>query len=456
MVNIRKSFLKKVKETNYRNYPIKNKQLEDETDYIKNHYFRYLALVLQQTEDASGEARTLLSRMLEGAHMEGDIIEYTRQALEVTVEEYIEFMDQLREKPLRYRFLLDTILLGCCTSADEETLDLIAAYMESLRISKEEAGYLSDMGKSILQRDSELYWCTLLDSGVGIPVSITDEYSSTYVCDRISCENNVLEICFAEKTELDLKKILSENQKNFMKKGALSLASPNCKQTYKKFSESDILDDVGDIDDFIDDDEAETSILAGWDRIIIRNALIDLSNNRLLLAMCKNAEFSSCRFYGGEEDMDVSIALFQTDIIAFIDCQFEEFANYVIVVLGTAEVRISSSGFRNCYLEVDNDEKGLIVCGVNEGANSVVLIEDTHFENCCVGAEEAQLIISNCKCKVQNSYFERCWGYDDPSEEEMQELIADDELEDVLEEETLFPRGSVNRNNVIENSARFA
>lgn len=149
--------LEQIKKQNYRNYPIKNALLESETDYIKNNYFRHLALTLTQKGEASENQRYLFSRMIEGVEAEDKIEDYLRQAMDIEIDQYIEFMDQLKEKEIRYRFLLDAALIICCDIHTEEQEELLACFMETLKISLADAAFICETTRNVLKQDRDRY-----------------------------------------------------------------------------------------------------------------------------------------------------------------------------------------------------------------------------------------------------------------------------------------------------------
>ena len=142
----------------YDNYPIKNILLENESDYIKNNYFKMLAVILQQGTEITDIQSKLFKRMLSGVNTEYTIEDYFRQALEIEINEFIDFTNQCSDMVLKYRFVIDAILLICCDKKDDKQIELAVSFMEFLKLKKEEIEYLSKLCKSILEQDSEAYW----------------------------------------------------------------------------------------------------------------------------------------------------------------------------------------------------------------------------------------------------------------------------------------------------------
>ena len=66
-----------------KNYPIYNNVLNMETDYIKNSYFKMLAVILQQGQEIYDSQRALFERQVEGVECDYQVTDYFRQALEI-------------------------------------------------------------------------------------------------------------------------------------------------------------------------------------------------------------------------------------------------------------------------------------------------------------------------------------------------------------------------------------
>lgn len=126
-----------------KNYPIHNNFLSDETDYIKNAYFKMLAVILQQGNEIGAGQRNLFERQIVGANCDYSMADYFRQALDIKIDEYVDFTEQCKEMSVKYRFILDALLLTAVDSKDESQIKLVASFVESLKISKVELKYLS-------------------------------------------------------------------------------------------------------------------------------------------------------------------------------------------------------------------------------------------------------------------------------------------------------------------------
>ena len=119
-------------------YPIANSYLENNTDYIKNGYLKMLAVVMGQSGNVTKEQTELFKRIIEGAKVDEKAEDYLRMALEIEVNDFINFADECKDLELKYRFILDAIILTCVKDRTEGQLALISQFCESYGITKEE------------------------------------------------------------------------------------------------------------------------------------------------------------------------------------------------------------------------------------------------------------------------------------------------------------------------------
>lgn len=137
-------------------YPIGNKQLQDMEDYIVNGYFKLLATVLQQGGRGLASQTELYKRWLAGAKVSTGMEEYIRQALAITVDEAVTFLTECRSLDIRYRLVLDMLVMITCDTKEESQTKLVALYCEALHITKSELTYMTKLAKAIVTMDGEL------------------------------------------------------------------------------------------------------------------------------------------------------------------------------------------------------------------------------------------------------------------------------------------------------------
>lgn len=402
--------LEQIKKQNYRNYPIKNALLEGETDYIKNNYFRHLALTLTQKGEASENQRYLFSRMLEGVGTEDKIEEYLRQALDIEIGQYIEFMDQLKEKELRYRFLLDAALITCCDVHTEEQEELLACFMESLKLPLAEAGFICEIGRNVLEQDKNRYWELMKVNESFSFRNFAEEYSIEYAGKYLMITSNeMVHWYFPEKKEITRDMIYARNVQ-----GAFN----------------------------------------GVREVRIRNAIFDVSAKELTFKECGKIILENCEFRGGK----YSIHLVMDGGVEFRDCCFTDFTKRAVVVDCNPEstIRFHQCNFEKCYLYCNInsclDEWGKYGGVIKSKKECVFYIGNSTFTDCGVvnrSHMSASAIILNQKATVKNCYFKNCRGY-------IYTEVLSAKENDTCSGSIMFAPGSVNKGNEIIDSAKFS
>lgn len=300
-----RKLLEQIKKSNFANYPISNALLTNETDYIKNNYFRHLALVLTQKGEVSENQRYLFSRLLAGANAESDIEEYLRQAFDIEIGQYIEFMNQMKEKELRYRFLLDAVLVTCCDVYDAEQQELLAAFMESLKMPLKEAEFLCAIGRSILEQDEVEYWEQIRKNEEVAFHNFAKEYALGYAGEYLeSVSKDSLLLYFPKKWDITKEFLISRRVQN--------------------------------------------GIINGFEEVRIYNGVFDVTMEDLLVNGCEKVLFENCEFHGGE----CGINLFDDKECMFKNCAFMSFEKRAIRVScdTNASVQFYNCKFEECYL----------------------------------------------------------------------------------------------------------
>lgn len=340
-----------IKKNNVKNYPIDNKLLEEETDYIKNNYFKMLALVLQQENEVADAQYSLMKRMLSGIQTDYTLEDYLRQALDIEITEYVDFTEQMKEQKVKYRFILDALLLSCCAEQNEEQLRLVTAFVEALKITKEEIQYISEVCKSILEQDSKIYWEMEKNSYSVFVREDIQSYFMEDIKDVFEVTNESIRIFFVKKKIIDIRQLCDEN-------GLLNQKS-----------------------------------------VSLKNAVLNLAGCRLYLNECKYVEFDNCEFIDGKN----SLYLDKVENAKFYDCSFKNFSARVMEQKNVGKVEINRCQFENCYYQYSKSRTennlGGIFHAIDKNMNAINLINETKFKNC--GGRNgygyaAFEIISNC------------------------------------------------------------
>ena len=184
--------------------PFENPALKNRTDYLSDGYFKTLALIPSaQDSGITDGQRAALSRMLAGAG-ESFRPEIIAQARKMSLNEYAEYMDNLKVLPLRYRFALDAVLLACCGSQDEDALKVAASMLDSLRIDRATAEYLCALAKSVLQQDSEALWrARSMEKHADCEEGLFYDYIRQFIKDWVFVSDTRIDIRFLERKSIE-------------------------------------------------------------------------------------------------------------------------------------------------------------------------------------------------------------------------------------------------------------
>lgn len=142
-----------INKTKADNYPITEHLLEKATDYHKNLYFKIICMVIQYSENILMEQTMLLQRLVKGCNAENSVEDYMRQALEVEIEDYKEFAEQLSGN-LKYAFVMDVLIISNLSKCEDKYNQFLAELFESIGITVNELLYISQVCKSILHMDA--------------------------------------------------------------------------------------------------------------------------------------------------------------------------------------------------------------------------------------------------------------------------------------------------------------
>ncbi|MEG0897654.1 MAG: right-handed parallel beta-helix repeat-containing protein, partial [Ruthenibacterium sp.] len=172
-------------------YPIGNAQLVNATDYIKNAYFKMLAVVLQQGAEITKAQSNLIQRMIAGANCDYAMGDYLRQALAIEVKEYVNFVEECKALPIKYRFILDALLLTAVEVKHEDQLQLVANFVESLKISMDEIAYLVQLAKAILSQSDGDYADSEENKPTSVPLITASEYLMGFGNGNLICGHRI-------------------------------------------------------------------------------------------------------------------------------------------------------------------------------------------------------------------------------------------------------------------------
>lgn len=379
-------------------YPIGNSRLQGMEDYIVNGYFKLLATVLQQGGRGLASQTELYKRWLAGAKVSTGMEEYIRQALAITVDEAVTFLTECRSLDIRYRLVLDMLIMITCDTKEESQTKLVALYCEALHITKSELTYMTKLARAIVTMDSKLL--------------------------------------------ADLEEDAIQKKKAPAMTGALTeyatLVAPTGIYSNKQMTvirqmsgntlPTDVLDKINTF---------TTPIVK------ISAARISVADYQLWIeGNVKHLILEDCDISGGDT---YAINVGNLEQITIQKCHFHNFNTRVMEYL-TGKATIVESSFTDCYAHGDFYSGGVIYSEEVYSMSPVILILDrVVFTNCGVKnrystgtygiiTDEKNVVIDDCQ-------FINCWSYVNENQKEERQKY------------TLFLKGAKATNCTVENSA---
>ena len=376
-----------IDENRVNEYPIYNSVLSVEPDYIRNSYFKMLAVILLQESDITESQKTLFRRLLAGVEVDYDIIEYFRQALEIEIEDYVNFTENCRDTYTRYRFIFDALLLIAIKgSSDPEQSKLLADFVESLKITKEELQYLSLLAKAVIEQNTLAYVNVEETKKCTVPSYAIKEYIDLLTNETI-CQNDNMTIISSMKAMVSKKgspNTIDQIKTPIIKMVNVQLSPDNYNLLFENF-----------------------------DTVILENCIFENnSNDSLEIKNCKNVSLLSCKFLNNKAH---AIYIKNIDSIIFKNCEFTN-CGYI--------------GQRSSW----NDSIGICVYCLQKNSIKEIKFLNCSFINCfyannfrCTSTD----IVCNCKSVLCECSFNNCWNY-----------IETDKKNDYDTDSRLFPYGT--------------
>ena len=406
-----KKLMEFIDKNRYVNYPIENKELIAGEDYVKNLYLKMLAVMMQQAGQTDEVGTAFFTRIVAGAQTEQTVQDYRRQALEIEVEDFRKFTEVLQENPLKYRFVVDALLLTGIGSQSKEQQQLLVGVMEFLNIGKAEAVYLVQLSRSILMQDNAEYDKAEASRPKTISFELFLDYTLLYA-HVLSNNEEYIYISFPQKTEFELAQADFRAKKIYLNNLKVALTEKIKLET------------------------AETVII-------------------------ENCEFSEA----GKKAHDftyISISIENNNEVDFIGCSFAGFHEAVIEERGNKAVHFEKCLFENCQKSqyYVNENCGIINSyrkdtNMYESQEPIrIYIKETIFRQCrCIhfnredkfDVEASKFAICNEISQVENCSFSDCTNRYKSYSDNWYDGRAH-----------LFPKGSIGTNNDIVNSHVFA
>lgn len=408
-----------------KNYPIRNEILKSEEDFVKNGYLRMLAVVLQVGDSIQDGQMNLYKRIVSGAEAENSVEDYMRQAMEIEIQEYLDFVSACKEGELKYRFILDAMLLTVDGEEKENRLKFISSFCEDIKLKKEEMSYLVSMAKAILEQSESKYVDTFIEKdmeNVAIEEDIFDGYMSGIWTGKDNIYENEKATIFRPESDAE---VTTERLRYIQ----------NAKTSYIK----------------------------------ITGAKIDLSSNELALEGKEKVIFENCLFIGKKDEVLYErhdeweaeprkpLCFRECQEVCIINCRFETFGTRTIWLYNVANTSVCYSQFENCLCKISDysSDDGKKLGGViySENAEEKVYMKKVLFEMC--GGRNYQNrdrceYISNCNVEALECIFKDCYYKRDTNSNYSggRDVLYD-------KHDTMFSSDSKAIRCKFENSARF-
>jgi hypothetical protein len=358
-----------------------------------------LAVILQQAGDVSKPQLEMFKRIVEGVSADHTAEDYLRMALDIEIADYTNFTDECKNLDVRYRWLLDALIVTCVGEHQDSQLTLIAQFCESLEISKDEIKYVAEMAKAIIGMDKSGY-VTALENNVDTVSSMT----------------------FSDYMYLILDDCVFGN-------GHMTMFQPRGSQDIN-------VDNLNKIK------EVETPVVK------IVGADINLSEFSLQFENKESVILVGCNFIGGSK---YPIKFNKCNRIVIKDCSFTGFESRTLVVGEVDTIIIEGCTFANCQYKYGDWESWSKLGGViyADIASKVKLLNITNSSFLSCGGINTydyykSAFISNINSNVENCQFKDCWHY-----------YYGNKKDPWCESRTMFPSNSQATNCTFEDSALF-
>lgn len=381
-------------------YPIENDMLVSATDFVLNGYLKMLGVILQQSSEITEAQLSIYKRIIAGTESEKSAEDYLRMALEIEIEDFLNYTLEIKDSSIKYRFILDAMILTCVKEKNKEQIQLVAEFSESLEIEKEELYYISTMAKALLCMDTSAY----VDAYEIKTNSISDDVFYGYI--RMLSKG-----CIIQNSEL-------------------TIFQPSCEEdvTVEKLSR------ISNVD---------------TPTIKLSNVKINLSEYPLSFSNYKKIILDDCVFTGGDKH---PIKFENCKEVIINNSSFSDFNVQTIIISNVNIVRITDSTFTHCCMKYRNGSDdwkalgGVIYVGYAEEL-APILIDGCNFVDC--GGRNSEnyyrsAFISNYRCDVNDSKFMDCWNYH-----------KNTEIDPENKKRTMFAHGSKATRCTYENSAAF-
>lgn len=380
-------------------YPIDNFALSTSTDYIKNGYLKMIGVVMQQSGTITDSQLEIFKRIIAGAKTDKSAEDYLRMALDIDISDYVEFSNECKDLQLKYRWILDAMIVTCVQERTEEQIRLIAQFAESYKISQMELAYIATMAKAIITMDVSAYVSAYEVKVDSIPDVIFSEYMYL-IAKECVCANDHMTIFQPTHNEEITIQILEKI--NEVNTPCVMIIGENIR-----------------VDDY-------KIVFENREKVILEN----------------------CSFDGGDKN---SICFNSCKEIVINNCRFDGFSTRTIIFETAEKVLVTNCKFRNCRFKHEGTSNWFTLGGVLYSGNPSSIgkfdLIGTEFIE-CGGINKwgyyRSAFISNIDSSVDKCSFTNCWN-----------MYYGNIIDPENERRTMFTGNSSATNCTYDNSARF-
>lgn len=359
-------------ESQYTKYSISNTLLEKEPSEVSNLYFKMLAVIIQ-AENAPSQQVGIFTRLVNGVEVKDSVDAYLKMAMHIGMEGFETLSNYVADNNLRYRFILDALIIGLLGEDNDEQLELIAEVSEVLKLNSEEVDYLTQRATEIVALKSDIQLNDIYPFVAEEPEeSILDDY-----------------ICLIAKC--------TENYKDDVYRvGNILIFKPKTKKTIpKKLIETVNTEDVSLV-----------KLINGY--VDVSQTNVELDAGIIIL--------KSCEFVNGRRPLIISCGF-----IRIANCIFSGFRERTIYLDTANGIYITNSQFKDCIFQYRGDDDikswepiaGVILANEKK---TVMELHKCVFEDCGSHSNEYRMnvgcsaqFISNIPCYAEYCTFINCW-----------------------------------------------
>ena len=158
---------------------IKNRFLEKEQNSVKDAYCCLLAFFVIQLPENRRDHFRFFSRLLYGIDKKLRVEDYLKRAYKLKVDDLSEYIGSLICRELKYRFIVDCLMITGKYIADDKYRNLIIGFCEILDIKISEATFLIKISKYVVEQDHVNYWNVINNNQTVVRNDIARDYFIT-------------------------------------------------------------------------------------------------------------------------------------------------------------------------------------------------------------------------------------------------------------------------------------